>query len=137
LETDFETASFDFDKSFTITEYFPINYSGVFFFKPVQAIGEDKQGLFQKAVYNESFFETAFSIQPEEVSEPVIIDDTVAVLQLINERTLSEEDLENSEFFYDYIVQQFQEQELNNFILDSDMFVDNFDTVFYENIMPR
>ena len=137
LTSDFETTAFEWNKSFTVTEYFPVNYSGMFFFKPVKAVGEDNQSFFQKAVYSESFFETAFSIDTEEISEPVIIDDTIAVLEMINERTVPEEDLENNQYFYQYIVQQMQDRDFNNYILDSEKFEDNFDAIFYENIMPK
>ena len=136
LQTNFEAAASDIDKTFSMTDFFPINYGNNFFLTEIKAIGEDKSGILQKASYNEDFFNAAFSLNENQISSPIVVDSTIMVLKILGEREADEDMLKNLDFFFPYVVQQYQEEDLNRFFLSSDKLVNNFDSVFYEYFMP-
>lgn len=134
-ETGFEEASNKHDKVTQYTDYFPINYGNAFFLKPVRSMG-DSQAL-NSAPYNENFFIQAFSLKENEVSEPIILDRNVVVMQLQDEREASEEEVNQLKTYYNYIVQQYRDQDLRNYFLNSDKLEDNFNQVFSKYFMPQ
>ena len=119
MESGFESAALNIDKFHSVTDYAPVNYGNNFFFKPLRTIGEDKSALMQRVSYNEDFFKQGFSLEEDGISEPIIVDDTILVVQLLGVRTADEEDLQNLDFYFPYVLQQFKEEDMNNFFFSS------------------
>ena len=114
------------------TNSFPINYGGAFFLKQPSIEGEAENTLLQSAIYNERFFTTLFTLESDGISEPIVLDDAVAVFRLIDSTQIEADDLEYLVSYYGYIQQQYLDQGINDFILTSDDFEDNFTPVFTE-----
>lgn len=132
-ETDFMSASTETGAEFDITDYFPINYGGSFFLKPVRSMTE--KNVLGSAMYNEDFFSVAFDLTENQISEPVILDDYVVVLQLIDERYPPEEELDQLEAYYPYVLRQYRDEALRRYFLNSEDLDDNFFPVFQEQFL--
>ena len=129
----FTEASTELGVGFDMTDYFPINYGGSFFLKPVKSMTDTD--VLGSAMYNEEFFKTAFSLQEEQVSEPVILDEHVIVLQLINERSAPDEMINQLETYYPFVVRQNRDEALRQYFLNSEQLEDNFYPVFQQQFM--
>lgn len=117
------------------TESFPINYGNTFFMGEIKSTDETQD--LSGAVNNEAFFLELFSIEEGQVSNPLILNDTVGVFSMLEARAVSEEDLSFLEDYYPYIVQQYNEQDFQNFVFVSDMLEDNFTKVFSEIFLTQ
>lgn len=114
---------------------FPINYGNVFFLGQVQ--GADESQDLGGSAYDATFLTTLFSLDEEEVSEPIVLDESVGVFQLAERTPLAEEDIAYMTDYYPFISQQYIEQDHNSFILTSDEFEDNFTAVFSEAFLGQ
>ncbi|HOV39670.1 MAG TPA: peptidyl-prolyl cis-trans isomerase [Spirochaetales bacterium] len=130
-----ETASSSFEslarsKGFSIgeTDYFPINYGNSVFLKPVSQTNSSLAG----AAFRESFFVTAFSLKKDETSDPIVLGDSIVVLKMVEERTVDEKELQMLNIYLPYIIQQFTEENLQQFIFTSKDFKDDFNSVFFK-----
>ncbi len=115
------------------TDYFPINFGNSMFLKPVSRTDSALAG----AAYRESFFITAFSLKPNETSDPVVLGDSITLLKLVDERTVKMEDLQVLEVYLPYIVQRFTEENVQHFIVTSKDFKDDFNSVFFKYFVPK
>jgi hypothetical protein len=111
------------------TEYFSLNYGNSYFFKPVRPLNPDSDAL-STAPYSEQFFLEAFSLDEGEVSEPVVLDRNVLVMEPANIRTAPDEELAQLENYYSFIEREIKEEDMSNHFLTSDELEDNFDPVF-------
>ena len=111
------------------TEYFPLNYGNSYFFKPVRPLSPDSDAL-STAPYSEQFFIEAFSLEEGEVSEPVVLDRSVLVMEPANIRNAPEEELVQLENYYSFIEREIKEEDMSNHFLTSDKLEDNFDPIF-------
>ena len=114
------------------TEFFPINYGGSFFLQTPRLIGDGESTVLESATNNENFYTTLFTLDEDEISEPIILDESVAVFVLKESRTQSEEDINFLASYYPYIYQQFLDQDLSEYMFTSAEFEDNFINVFSE-----
>ncbi len=71
------------------TEFFPINYRG-FLSKTITVKGSGPS--LESATSNKQFFQDAFTLSKDAISNPISLTDQVVVLKLIEEKTLSAED---------------------------------------------
>ena len=111
-----------------LTDYFPINYGNSFFLKPVKSVSESD--VLSGAAYNDDFFVAAFSLGEQEISEPVILNDYIIVLQMIDEREAPEDQLQQIDYYYPRLVRQYRDEALRNYFLKSDKLEDNFNQAF-------
>ena len=102
--------------------------------------------FFSAGIRNETFFKKAFALKQGEISEPVLLDSNVLVLQLEEEKAGSEETKNNiansyrqfaSFWYYEYPFAMFAHQQLSwgqqtfiDFVLNSKNFTDNSNAVF-------
>jgi len=109
-------------------------------------ISAQSDSFFSAGMRNETFFKTAFSLKPEEISEPVLLGSNVLVLQLNEEKDASEEAKNKiatsyrqfaSIWYYEYPLAMLAYQQLSwgqqtfiDFVLNSKNFTDNFNAVF-------
>jgi parvulin-like peptidyl-prolyl isomerase len=116
------------------TNYFPINYGNVPVFGRVSA--QDSE-ILSRAAFRESFFVTAFSLEENEVSEPITLRNALVVMQLTDEREASEDSVAFLDSYYPFLVQQYQSQELQRTLLDPRYYEDNFAQTFARIIRGR
>jgi len=83
------------------------------------------------------FLTSLFSLKGNELSEPAILGDAVLVTQMISEQNMSEEELSYLDSFYPYLLTQIQQIELSSTFLKSDLFTNNFISVFSKNILAK
>ena len=102
--------------------------------------------FFSAGIRNETFFKKAFALKQGEISEPVLLDSNVLVLQLEEEKAGSEETKNNiansyrqfaSFWYYEYPLAMLAHQQLSwgqqtfiDFVLNSKNFTDNSNAVF-------
>ena len=128
-------ATLEENYSVGLTDYFPINYQSYYFLSPVRSPIE--QLNLTSAAYSEEFFVQAFSLAPNEVSAPLLLDDQVVVLRLDDVREAQERERNLLSNYYTYYAQQSLEQDLQNVLMNPDFIEDNFDQTFYEYVFPR
>lgn len=114
------------------TEYFPLNYQGVYFLAPVRAVGQEVD--ISSAAANEEFFLKAFRLAPGDISEPVLLEDQVIVLRLEDVREAPQEQLDLSAEYFSYFARQALEADLQAGLLKPEYLKDNFHDTFYTSI---
>ena len=81
---------------------------------------------------NENFMKTAFSMQMNEISSPMVLNNNVVLLMLTDETTVPAEG--NIAFYADY-VNQFDQAAIQNAIMTSDKLQNDFLNVFFKYFM--
>lgn len=119
------------------TEYFPINYMEVFEQKRVRIKGSEDSSLFASAANNEDFFIKLFSLKEGEVSEPILLSDSILVMVLLDEREMSQEELGDLDYYIAFMLSSSLERDMQTFIIDEDKLVDTFQEAFFQYIMPQ
>lgn len=114
------------------TPFFPINYGNLQLFTQVNVPGVPD---LQDAAYRESFFNAAFSLQEDQLSEPVMLRQSAIVLRLREERPADETSVGFLEDFYDSIRGQFQSDEIESTYVIEDQLDDNFVPVFNRYVL--
>lgn len=115
------------------TDYFPINYGNSVFLKPVSRANDALGG----AAFRDTFFSTVFSLPAGAVSDPVILRDNVVVLQLAGEKEPEPNEVAFLDAYFPFIIQQFEEEDLRFFIMNTKDLKDNFNAVFAQLYTPR
>ncbi len=128
-ESSLQTAASNAGYELQETSYFPVNYGNVFFLTRVNTAVENSNVL-QSAAFSTAFFETLFALEPDTVSEPIVLDESVAVFELMDQREKSDEELSFIGEYYSYIYQQYLDQDLSEHIFSSEEFEDSFSEVF-------
>ena len=106
------------------SDFFPVNFQNLIMVNSVRA---GNSGVLRTAPYYEEFFKSAFSLQPGQVSEPILLDDRILVLELLEERAAEDSALEQVEDYHGYFVVSALDQDLRAQVYDSGRMVDNFD----------
>lgn len=132
-ETGFDKAGLDLGLTYHITDYFPINYGNSYFMKQIRTI-DDSRDL-DSAASDERALKALFSLEKDKTTDPLILDNSVIVAKLINERKVKKEDLAYIDAYYSYLVDQFRQEELYRMFLSSDKLKNNFLAVFSEKIL--
>ncbi len=109
------------------TDYFPVNYGNLPYFPQVASPETD---LLEGAAFRQTFLEGAFSLDEGDVSEPVVLGDSVVALRLVDEREAPEGSLSFMDSFYEFLVQQFHSEDVQSTIIDPDLVEDNFSEAF-------
>jgi hypothetical protein len=133
-ETDFAAASLENGLIPKDTEYFPVNYGGIFEDLPVRVKGDDS-ALLSSAASNEDFFVTLFSLEEGGISDPVLLSDKVLLVALLDERE-SQEDL-LSERAAGLMITRNLETDLRLNLIQDDLLEDRFQDAFYTYIIPQ
>jgi parvulin-like peptidyl-prolyl isomerase len=127
-ETGFMLASLEQDLMPYQTDYFPVNYQGIFFMSPVRAVNPGID--ISSASYNREFFLTAYSLAPDQISEAVILDDQIVVLKLEDQRQQPAAEADVMDRYYSYFAYQSQETDLEAVLLAPELIEDNFYATF-------
>jgi len=123
------------------TEFFPVIYGNIGFsmygttFPVFTALTvPDGDTTLQYTSTDTHFLETVAAMtRTGEISEPVILEDAVVVLELADQKELSEEERQTAEMYFSYGMNTWKENELSRSILESDKLVDNFNKEFGKN----
>lgn len=107
---------------------FPLNYDSSPLFPSLSSTDVALNG----AASNESFMKTAFSMQMDEISSPMVLNNYVVMLMLTEEATIP---VENDAALFDSYVVQFDQVAVQNAIMTSDKLQNDFLTVFFEYFM--
>ena len=101
----------------------PLNYGD----NPLlQALGTTNEAL-SSAATNKDFLKTAFSMQAEEISTPIVLGKNIVVMKLI-----AEEDVQGNDMMYQYYTTSFDRASVSTAIMDSDKLENNVQEVFFK-----
>lgn len=125
-------AALDAGRDLLSTGFFPINYGNVQFFGALQS--RDIPEL-SEAAFRETFFKTAFSLEPGVVSEPILLRQAAFVMELSEERGVQEDDVAFIVDFYDSIARQFYSQEIEDGFVDEELLDDDFSQAFNRYVL--
>lgn len=109
------------------TNFFPLNFGALPFLPRLEISGGDS---LPGAMRDEDFLRTAFSLEQDEVSDPILLDDDLIVLRFLEERERDSVDLEEIEEFMPFYFQQLQAGEFERVLLDPSLIEDNFNQTF-------
>ncbi|MEX2443676.1 MAG: SurA N-terminal domain-containing protein [Alkalispirochaeta sp.] len=109
------------------TPFFPINYGDLQLFGRLES---SQIPELSDAAYRESFFETAFSLAEDAVSEPIALRRSVLVMQLREERPARESDIAFIDQYYDTLLREFRSDEIESAFINDDLLQDNFAQAF-------
>ncbi len=99
-----------------------LNYAGVGFLDTLPVASASQ---LSSAVSNEQFFQSAFSLQVGEVSEPIVLGNDIIVLSLIAEVEKNDEENQNLDFLYPYLVSQYDAGSISTYFTTSDKLENN------------
>ena len=114
------------------SEFFGVNYGNNDLFTPVE--GGESDAL-ERAASSEDFFTAVFSLQPEEISAPIVIGDYIIVAQLVAEREADSEYADIFEDFYRSESESWQDSEARRILLKREFILDTFETVYAESVV--
>lgn len=102
------------------------------------AFGKDYQDIASVALKSREFFFQAFSLAVNQVSDPIVLDNAVLVLQLIDKKMSEPSTSSNSslDFLLKYFLGQYMVSSMVDNALESPRYKDNFMTVYAKHIEP-
>jgi peptidyl-prolyl cis-trans isomerase D len=130
----YEAAAAAIGESPQLTEHFPINFGNLPYFGTV---GAPANQTFASAAFREDFFRELFSLAEGDVSDPLVIRDSIFVFQVADVRDPDEEDIEFLEFYTPLIVREFTQQQVHRTIIAEDKLVDDFTRGFNRAVLGR
>ncbi len=109
---------------------FPVNYAG----SPLlDTLPVESSASLSQAVSNEQFFQTAFSLQEGEISDPIVLGKDIVVLSLVEEVVLDDEDNQTLNFMYPYYVtNQFDTSDISSYFMGNEKVENNLFSVLLE-----
>ncbi len=85
---------------------------------------------------NETFLTTLFSTPKNAVSKPVVLDASVIVMTVIDDKEGTEQETSYTKFSYPYFFQTAMENQIRSTILSSSLLKDNFNSTFAKLFIP-
>lgn len=128
LVEDFDTVIDEFGLEKIEVPAFPINYGGNQLLAPLPSTSQ-----LASVQTNQQFFETAFSLTKDELSEPIVMGSDIIVLRLKEEVTSDDIDYkENIRSLYTtYYIPQFDSTDIKSHFMESDKVENNLIDVFF------
>ncbi len=118
-------------KTVGATDYFPINYGNEPLFAQVKAITNEP---ISSAATREDFFQKLFELKKDAISDPIVIGNSVAIFQFADARNADDKTVSTIKTNVPYALQQYQSQEVQRAIFDTNLLVDNFNKVYARDI---
>ena len=120
----------EFELENSVVEGFPINYGNVPVLDslPIASVAQ-----LSEAQSNEKFFESVFSLEKGEYTDPIVLGDEVVVLLMNEEVTTTSES--DSSFMYPYYISQFDSADVSSTIMASDKLENNLYTAIINNFL--
>lgn len=123
----FINAAANTDEQVLETPFFPINYGNFPIYTRVQSPDIDDLA---DAAFREEFFRTAFSLAEGEISEPIVLRQSVVVLRLREVREAPAPTVDRIANSYPFLLRELLQQELTGAFIDQSLLDDRFDEVF-------
>ena len=108
-------------------------YGRIPFFKPMQTVDGDTS--LSGAMYKENVLKAMFSLSPSDISDPLVVDDNIAVVKALDKRTASDEETSGVRLYYPYLAASLRQEELSRMFLYSEKLKDNFYSVFRRDFL--
>ncbi len=131
-QTSFEEAASQEELEVAETPFFPINYGDSPYFSQ---LNQEEGQRIAEASQTERFYLEGFSLRDGEVSEPIVLRQSVVVLRMDEERSVTEEDTEFLTDYYPYLIQQNQSQQVRLSFVQDELLEDNFAQTFGRYIL--
>jgi hypothetical protein len=131
-QTSFEEAASQEELEVAETPFFPINYGDSPFFSQ---LNQEEGQRIAEASQTERFYLEGFSLRDGEVSEPIVLRQSVVVLRMDEERSVTEEDTEFLTDYYPYLIQQNQSRQVRLSFVQDELLEDNFAQTFGRYIL--
>lgn len=109
------------------TPFFPINYGDLQLFGQLES---SQIPELSDAAFRETFFQTAFSLEEDAVSEPISLRRSVLVMQLREERPARESDIAFIDQYYDTLLRESRSDEIESAYVNDELLQDNFAQAF-------
>jgi hypothetical protein len=133
-ETSFTAAAHEAGVTVAETAYFPINLSNTFPLSPLVAVPEDATP--HSAAYSEDFFYRAFSLAKDQASsQPIVLDDQVLVLKVVDERPASAESAALMDKVLAYLVSQSLQPDIDQELMNDKRLKSSFDETFSRSVL--
>ncbi|MFP4643001.1 MAG: SurA N-terminal domain-containing protein [Spirochaetales bacterium] len=129
---DFENSLDEYRARRSETNFFPINYGGQPFLPRIETVEGETLGSAQQS---EEFFRSAFSVDIDETTDPIVLDETIVVLMPVEEREQDPADTERIAATVPQLYQQYQGAEIERTLLDQSLIEDNFNQAFSRNFL--
>lgn len=126
--TTFDAAAKKYGVEATEVSAFPVNYGNN---ELLTAVPSTSIAALAGAQTNDAFLETAFTLQSNEISSPIVIQDNVVVIKL-NEIVTNNSETESFSFMYPYYATQFDQSIVQAYFMDSDKVKNNVIDVFFK-----
>jgi hypothetical protein len=102
----------------------------------MQAMAAAGQGKIANALMNSrEFFQQAFALTANQVSQPIVLDDVVVVIKMVDEKPAESQDAVLYDTFAEYAGRDALMMSLKS-ALDSKQYKDNFAAMYTQKIMP-
>lgn len=115
------------------TDFFPLNWGA----SPLVGTGlnSSNDSIIQSATQSDDFFQEAFSLEEVgDMSSPVILENAVIVLELLEKRESESKPTENSSYSQ---LQQMQESLYGGIVTSSELYKDSFMDTYYQVFPPE
>lgn len=123
--SDFKSAAEKFGAKASEITPFPLNYGNV---DVLNKIDTSADGM-TNADKNESFLNAAFSLKLNEMSEPFVLNNNIAVLQYTTEYTSEDDDVNTNQLL------TYDRNSATDAVMKSDKLENNFLSVYFDNYM--
>ncbi len=123
--SDFTSAAEKLNVKTSDISQFPLNYGNV---SVLNSLDTSADGM-SNADKNENFLKTAFSLKLNELSEPVVLNNNIIVLQYTKEGSSDDDDVNVN------LLVSYDQTSATDSIMKSDKLEDNFLTVYFDNYM--
>jgi len=126
-------------KTVVETVFFPINVKGFSLqgYPLLPLVMAENYELISDAQEKEKFFEIAFSLAKNSVSDAIILRDKVVVFTVKDEKILTDKDMELFTNYKDTIIQNLSQQDIKKSLIDEKQLVDHFAETYYKNFIAR
>ncbi len=125
----YEQALALYDAENAAIDAFPVNYASV---PLLDTIPTENAAQLAQAQSNEQFFETAFTLEDGQYSEPLVLGNNIVVLSLVEETVLEDDGNQTLNFMYPYYTQQFDSSDISSFYMGSEKLENNLFSVLLE-----
>jgi hypothetical protein len=132
---DFQGTAAQEGKTAHQTDYFPINYGELDFLKSIRTI--DGAPYLQAVAGNERILTALFSLGENEISEPLVTGNNVAVFTLEGERSAPESVTDRIPGNVESIINRMTDRQTRNLFMNSDKLENNFMQVFSSVFLSR
>lgn len=123
------------DQTPQLTEYFPVNYGNLPYFPLVSAPTNSVIG--SSGAYREEFLEQLFALELGEISEPIVVRDYVLIFELDDIRELTVDRIDELAGVLPGQIGRFLTDEMNQKVVDEDLFVDNFNETYTRVVLGQ